>query len=79
MADQNTSNPEKNRDKAEGDRRTVEDTLGAGQDERNPEERYDGATASGGGITNRPLDEEIENQEALPERGQAKDDSGNLK
>ena len=27
-----------------------------------------------GGISNRPLDEEIENQEALPERGQMQKD-----
>lgn len=27
----------------------------------------------GGGITNRPLDDEMENQEALPERGKSRE------
>jgi len=34
--------------------------------------RYDETADEGGGITNRPLDEEVANQEALPERGRTK-------
>ncbi|MCA1558849.1 MAG: hypothetical protein LC753_01880 [Acidobacteria bacterium] len=34
--------------------------------------RYRGTDGDDGGITNRPLDEERENQEALPERGKAR-------
>lgn len=34
--------------------------------------RYRGNDGEDGGITNRPLDEERENQEALPERGQVR-------
>ena len=33
-----------------------------------------GVTETAGGISNRPLDEEIENQDALPERGTGKED-----
>ena len=59
MADQNTPNQASNKEKAEGDRY---DRAGAGPDER------------AGGITNRPLEEERENQEALPTRGRSKTD-----
>ncbi len=31
-------------------------------------------SADAGGISNRPLDEEIENQETLPERGTSRED-----
>jgi hypothetical protein len=70
MAEQNDRT---NRDKAEGDRST------AGQGTRNetgaePAERYDRTGDEGSGITNRPLDVEIENQDALPQRGQSKDE-----
>ena len=63
MADQNTPNPQSNKDKAEGERWS-------------PEQQ--GATDTAGetgGITNRPLDEEEANQEAVPERGHKKDES----
>jgi hypothetical protein len=56
MADQDTPNKSSDIEKAEGDR--------AGADQ------YDGT--SGAGITNRPIDEEIANQEAVPERGERK-------
>jgi hypothetical protein len=45
-------------EKAEGDR------------ENAPESRYE--QGSGAGITNRPIDEEIENQKEVPARGEAK-------
>lgn len=37
-------------------------------------ERYNEANDEAGGITNRPLEEEIDNQEALPERGRTKEE-----
>ena len=56
MADQDTPTRSSNMEKAEGDR---------------PETRYDDERG-GAGITNRPLDEEVENQKDVPERGEAK-------
>jgi hypothetical protein len=73
MADDNAS---RNRDKAEGDRSTTrnnESTSRAGEEVAG---RYDQSGDEGGGITNRPLDEEVENQEQLPERGRKKDEGG---
>ena len=62
------------RDQAEGERST---SLGnRSQDETEPAERYDETSQAGGGITNRPLDEEVENQDALPQRGQNKNERG---
>lgn len=69
MPDQNDR---MNRDKAEGDRSTVRENLPV--DETNPGERYDETGGRAGGITNRPIDEEIENQEDLPERGLSRDE-----
>ena len=61
MADQDTPTRASNMEKAEGDR----------DDEQNrPEENY--ADRGGAGITNRPLDEEVENQKEVPPRGEAK-------
>ena len=69
MADQNDR---MNRDKAEGERPIERENLSA--DETDPSERYDETGGRAGGITNRPLDEEIENQEELPERGLNRDE-----
>jgi hypothetical protein len=68
MADQDMPNEASRKSKAEGDRWDPEDeNAGAG-------ERMGYTTdEQGAGITNRPLDEEIENQQALPERGQSKE------
>ena len=58
MADQDRPNQNANKEKAEGGR---------------PERQYPGGdTADAGGITNRPLTDEVENQEHLPERGTRK-------
>jgi hypothetical protein len=62
MDEQNAPNPAAAKDKAEGERESV----------RN---QYDEADGGDAGISNRPLDEEIANQEALPERGREKGDS----
>lgn len=56
--DRNMPNPASGKAKAEGDRDVTE--------------RYDRTTGEGGGITNRPLEEEVANQDELPERGRTK-------
>jgi hypothetical protein len=72
MADNSTPNYAANMEKAEGDRDTAQPER---RDEVNPSERYGNDRGEhAGGITNRPLDEEIENQEALPERGKREKD-----
>jgi hypothetical protein len=65
MADQNIPNQASNMEQAEGSRETVDATL-------DQQEGSAGGDQAGGGITNRPLDEEIENQRDLPPRGKAK-------
>jgi hypothetical protein len=64
-------------EQAEGSRETVNANL----DTEDPaQERYKGAQrgrdaeTTGGGITNRPLSREIEEQEQLPPRGESKDE-----
>jgi hypothetical protein len=64
MADQDIPSRASNMEKAEGDR----------DDEARqeaPETRYH-ERDRGAGITNRPIDEEIENQKEVPERGESK-------
>lgn len=65
MADKNVPNDASEKSKAEGDRwESDSETV----------EKYDQTVGDeGGGITNRPLDEEIENQATLPERGESRD------
>jgi hypothetical protein len=67
MADQNLPNDASRKSKAEGDRWGPE-SENAGAEERSGYKRTD---ENATGITNRPLDEEIANQDALPERGDA--------
>jgi hypothetical protein len=56
MADNERPNRQSNMEKAEGDRAS--------------DAQYDNSTDAG--ITNRPIDEEIDNQERVPDRGQKK-------
>jgi hypothetical protein len=58
MADQNTPSRAANMEKAEGDREDA------------PETRYE--RGGGAGITNRPIDEEIDKQKDVPARGESK-------
>jgi hypothetical protein len=60
MADENAPNSAAEKDKAEGERESVTN-------------RYDEPGGGDAGISNRPIDEEIANQDALPERGEEKD------
>ena len=67
MADQNTPNDASRKSKAEGDRWSP-DSENADTGQRS------GYTIDeqGAGITNRPLEDELENQESLPARGESK-------
>jgi hypothetical protein len=67
MADQDTPTRSSNMEKAEGDRDTVTDTDTSRRSE------WGEGTSEGGGITNRPLGEEVENQQEVPPRGDRKD------
>ena len=67
--DQDQPNQNANKEPAEGSRETVggnQDDVRQGQDRDNA-----------GGITNRPLDREQQEQSELPPRGQAKDEERN--
>lgn len=79
MADQDRPNQNANKSKAEGERWGSDpDAVRNADRDENPERLYqdeDGDDA--GGITNRPLSEEIGNQEALPDRGTNRDRTGN--
>jgi hypothetical protein len=54
--DQDTPNRSSNMEKAEGERKS----------------EWGEGTSEGAGVSNRPMGEEIENQEAVPERGERK-------
>jgi hypothetical protein len=56
MADTERPNRQSNMEKAEGDRASAEQYNDQGNS----------------GITNRPIDEEISNQESVPDRGKSK-------
>jgi hypothetical protein len=79
MAEQDRPNQNANKSKAEGERFPQQErgaARGADRD-TNPERLYDGEDSDdAGGITNRPLSDEVENQESLPERGTTKDRTG---
>ena len=78
MADQDRPNQSANKSKAEGERwSSDENTIRNADRDEAPELQYDeNDTDDAGGITNRPLSEEIRNQEDLPARGTARDSSG---
>jgi hypothetical protein len=79
MADQDRPNQNANKSKAEGDRwESDSDTVRNADRDEHPERLYDTDDRDdAGGITNRPLSEEIDNQEALPDRGTNRDRTGN--
>ncbi len=74
MADKDTPNRAANKDKAEGDRWKSEEGVipnsESSTDRRFRDENGDDA----GGITNRPIGEEIDNQNTLPQRGHSQTD-----
>jgi hypothetical protein len=68
MANENAPNDASRKGKAEGERWTSDpDTV-----ERSDRQGGESDADQGGGITNRPLDEEKENQASLPDRGKAR-------
>ena len=78
MADQDRPNQSANKSKAEGERwSSDENTIRDADRDEAPEQQYDtNDPDDAGGITNRPLSEEISNQQDLPTRGTARDSSG---
>jgi hypothetical protein len=70
--DPHVPNQAANKQKAEGDRWTSEnDTVERRDRETRDIDRMNRSNEAGG-ITNRPLDEEVENQEAVPDRGDSR-------
>ena len=75
MADQNAPNSAAAKHKAEGER-VVEQGRQTGSDAgQDVQNRYNESSGGDAGITNRPIEEEQANQEALPERGERKGDT----
>jgi hypothetical protein len=73
MADKDSPNRAANKDKAEGERwRSEPDTIP--DSESSTSRSYDDDGDNAGGITNRPLAEEMDNQNSLPDRGETQDD-----
>jgi hypothetical protein len=62
-----------NKEKAEGDRWTSEANTVERRDRESGAADRMNDSGEGGGITNRPLDEEEANQEAVPDRGQSRE------
>ena len=82
--DQERPNQNANKEQAEGSRETISANEAREESqkprprdagERNEYPRQDGE--QGGGITNRPLDRELQEQAEVPGRGQTKDEDRN--
>jgi hypothetical protein len=73
MADKDTPNRPANKDKAEGDRWSSEKDV-IPDSESSTARTYEDDGDDAGGITNRPLSEEIDNQNSLPDRGNSQAD-----
>ena len=70
--DRYPSNQASNTSKAEGERwRSEDDTVERQDRPRSSDDRMTEGDEAGG-ITNRPLDEEMDNQDRVPDRGQRK-------
>ena len=79
MADSNTPNQNANKSKAEGDREGARQSSATRAADRNDiASNYDDENGdNAGGITNRPLDQEVGNQQSLPKRGMDRNESRN--
>ena len=71
MPDKDRPNRSANMEKAEGERWSSEQNVVPPDSESSSGGAYHDDGDNAGGITNRPLDEEVENQQALPERGKS--------
>ena len=74
MADETTPSRSANMEKAEGNRSTAEQNIHESESSSGAS-YHDENGDNAGGITNRPLDQEVANQAALPHRGQSKSES----
>lgn len=76
MDEKNMPNPSPNKSKAEGERwESNPDTVGQkDRESQGNRDRTPGSSDATGGVTNRPLDEEEEeNQGAVPDRGESRE------
>jgi hypothetical protein len=73
MADKDTPNRPANKDKAEGERWSSEQDV-IPDSESSTGRSYEDDGDDAGGITNRPLRDEIDNQNSLPDRGNSQAD-----
>lgn len=73
MADKDTPNRPANKDKAEGERWSSEQNV-IPDSESSTSRDYEDDGDNAGGITNRPLGEELDNQNSLPDRGNSQAD-----
>ena len=74
MADKDTPNRAANKDKAEGERWKSEEGVIPNSESSTDRRFRDDNGDDAGGITNRPIGEEIDNQNTLPDRGRSDND-----
>ncbi len=74
MDDETTPSRPANMEKAEGNRSTAEQNSHESESSGGAGDQDD-TRDSAGGITNRPLDQEVESQAALPHRGQSRSEN----
>ncbi len=74
MADKDTPNRAANKDKAEGERWKSEEGVIPNSESSTDRRFRDDNGDDAGGISNRPIGEEIDNQNTLPDRGRSQND-----
>jgi hypothetical protein len=74
MADNDTPNRAANKDKAEGERWKSEQGAVPNSESSTDRGYSDDNGDNAGGITNRSMDEEVDNQNSLPDRGRTQRD-----
>jgi hypothetical protein len=74
MADNDTPNRAANKDKAEGERWKSEEGVIPNSESSTDRGYSDDSGDDAGGITNRSIGEEVDNQNALPDRGRTQQD-----
>jgi hypothetical protein len=75
MDEKNMPNPSPNKPEAEDDRwESNPNTVGQkDRESQGTRDRTPGSSEATGGVTNRPLEEEEENQAAVPDRGESRE------